>query len=464
MLRLDSAVQHYAWGSATHLPELLGVEVDGRPFAELWMGAHPAAPSMVRGSGERRSVLDLVTEHPAEVLGQRVLDTFGPRLPYLFKVLSISRPLSLQVHPHVDQARAGFAREEAAGVPVDAPNRCFRDATHKPELTVALSRFEALCGFREPEQVRELLAGLDGALVSRLRTLLGPRPGVGDLRAAFEHLLAPMSANEVAEAVESCERRLAARDVSAVEPDPGRPATGTTQRVRAYETVASLAQWYPGDPGVIASLFLNRVTLEPGEAIFVPAGAVHAYLEGQALEIMASSDNVLRAGLTSKHIDVGALLECTDYIPGPPAYRPAERMDGATVHYRAPVEEFALAVTTLTEGDGAVALPDAGPRVLLCLEGELELTGGTDRLSLSRGQVVLVGHADGAIQVRGTGVVTTAFVPGEDGVPAGPASTDTASTDTAVTDTAATTGGTVSSNFSGTTPVTPPVPVKTSLR
>lgn len=451
MLRLDSAVQHYAWGSATHLPELLGVEADGRPFAELWMGAHPAAPSMVRGARQGRSVLDLVAAHPSEVLGEYVLDAFGARFPYLFKVLSVGRPLSLQVHPHVDQAKVGFAREEAAGVPVDAPHRCFRDAAHKPELTVALSRFEALCGFREPERVRELLAGLDGALVSRLRTQLGPRPGVGDLQAAFEHLLAPTPDHEVAEAVASCERLLATRGVSVAEPAGGGSATDTADSVRAYETVASLAQWYPGDPGVVASLFLNRVTLEPGEAIFVPAGAVHAYLEGQALEIMASSDNVLRAGLTSKHIDVAALLECTDYLPGPPAYRPAARVDQATVHYLAPVEEFALAVTTLAEADDAVPLPDSGPRVLLCLEGELELIGDAQRLSLSRGEVVLVGHADGAVQVRGAGVVATAFVPGDGATSAGSAATG---------------GGAAASaaNGSGPTTVTASVPVNTSLR
>ncbi len=439
MLRLDSAVQHYAWGSATHLPELLGVEADGRPFAELWMGAHPAAPSAVRGSEPGRSVLDLVSDQPAVVLGQEVLETFGPRLPYLFKVLSVGRPLSLQVHPHVDQARAGFAREEAAGVPVDAPHRCFRDAAHKPELTVALSRFEALCGFREPAQVRELLAGLDGALVSRLRGLLGPAPAADDLRAAFEHLLAPTPDHEVAEAVEACRRLL---ETSA--PARGGSPTDESWRVRAYQTVATLAQWYPGDPGVVASLFLNRITLEPGEAIFVPAGAVHAYLEGQALEIMASSDNVLRAGLTSKHIDVAALLECTDYLPGPPAYRPAERVDGTTVHYLAPVEEFALALTTVVGKDGLVPLPDAGPRILLCLEGELELVGAAEPLELSRGDVVLVGDADGAVQVRGTGVVATAFVPAE---PAGA----TSSTGTAA-------------GASATADGTSPLPVKTSFR
>ena len=168
MLRLESAVQYYDWGSTTVLPELLGVEADGRPFAEIWMGAHPAGASRLKEAGSStgpgggpdvETLLDLLVVAARETLGDELVATFGSRLPYLFKVLAVARPLSLQVHPHADQARAGFAREEAAGIPVDAPHRLFRDASHKPELVMALSRFEALSGFRRPDRVLELQIG-----------------------------------------------------------------------------------------------------------------------------------------------------------------------------------------------------------------------------------------------------------------------------------------------------------------
>lgn len=401
MFRLDSQVQHYAWGSTTRLPDLLGVEPDGRPCAELWMGAHPTAPSTVRADGTadgapgRQPLTDLIAAAPQETLGARLLEDFGARLPYLFKVLAVERPLSLQVHPDPDQALEGHAREDAAGIPADAPTRCFRDTEHKPELAVALTRFDALSGFRRPERVLELLEGLDSPLAARLRGMLEEQPDADGVRRAFEALLAPAPADEVAGFVAACDARL---------------RTGSPSP-RADGTVVGLAQWYPGDPGVVASLLLNRVTLEPGEAMFVPAGSVHAYLGGCALEIMACSDNVLRAGLTAKHIDVAALLECTVYDPGPPLRPEPERPDDATSVYRGPAREFALGITTLRRTTGARDLPGAGPRILLCLEGGVELTTATGSLTLTRGQTALVTAADGPVQVRGAGAVATAFTP-----------------------------------------------------
>lgn len=400
MFRLDSPVQHYAWGSTTYLPELLGVEPDGRPFAELWMGAHPAAPSTVVGGQDETdprgpSLPELLAAAPEETLGHRVLDEFGTRLPYLFKVLAVERPLSLQVHPDLERARAGFAREEAAGIAPDAVERSFKDAQHKPELTVALSRFDALSGFRRPARVIELLTGLEGSLAARLRAMLEADPSDAGLRSAFESLLAPAPADEVVELAAACDRRLAAG----------------SDCPRADGTVVALAQWYPGDPGAVASLFLNRVTLEPGEAMFIPPGSVHAYLAGSALEIMACSDNVLRAGLTGKHIDVGALLECTVYSPGPTIRPRAEPVGRATVVYRAPAAEFALGLTTVRRSDDGVPLPGDGPRIVLCLEGEVDLVTGADVLTLGSGQIALVTAADGVAQVRGAGAVATAFAP-----------------------------------------------------
>ncbi|WP_202628044.1 mannose-6-phosphate isomerase, class I [Cellulomonas sp. APG4] len=400
MFRLDSPVQHYAWGSTTQLPELLGVEPDGRPFAELWMGAHPAAPSSAlladpEGDVRRVRLDEVIDRTPDELLGERVREAHGTQLPYLLKVLAVERPLSLQVHPDLEHARAGFAREQAAGIPLDSPLRSFKDAEHKPELVVALTRFDALSGFRRPERVLELLDGLDTPLTARLRAMLTAEPDADGVRRAFESLLAPAPADEVVATAAACDARLRAG----------------SHCPRADGTVVGLAQWYPGDPGAIASLFLNRVTLEPGEAMFVPAGSVHAYLAGSALEIMACSDNVLRAGLTGKHVDVAALLECTVYEPGPTLRPEPDRPDPTTAVYRGPAREFALGVTTVRRSAGTVALPGDGPRIVLCLEGRVELEADGGSLTLTRGQAALVAAADGPAQVRGAGTLATAFTP-----------------------------------------------------
>ena len=411
MLGLRSAIQRYDWGSTTHLPELLGVEPDGGPYAELWMGAHQAAPCVVLGGtspGEPLS--DLLSRDPGRVLGADVVARFGPRLPYLFKVLAIARPVSLQVHPDSAQAAAGWAREEAAGLPLTSPERLFRDPEHKPEMVVALTRFEALAGFRHPERILELLDGLTGALAARLRREIERGLADGDperaLREAFAQLLRPAPAQEVTELVGAVGRRAAAG----------------TSSPRADATVALWARWYPGDPGAVAGLFLNRVTLEPGESMFVPAGSPHTYLEGSALEAMACSDNVLRAGLTAKHVDRGALLAYTRYEAGSAQLTPAEPSDATGVHqvYRAPAREFGVIVSNLT-GPAVAPLPaDQGPRIALCLGGELRLTaagadaqGGSAEVRMTQGDVVLVTADDGAVSVSGQGRLATVFVPEE---------------------------------------------------
>ena len=400
MYRLVNTAQRYAWGSLTAIPEFLGVAPDGAPVAELWMGAHPMAPSVVAdpSSGREASLRELIDADPDGVLGSRVRARFGARLPYLLKVLAAAQPLSLQVHPHREQARRGFAREEAAGIARDAAERSYRDDEHKPEMIVALTRFEALSGFRDVARVLELLAGLTGDLAERLRTALAVEPDELAVRAAFELLLNLTPAERsalVPEFVATCQHRIMA----------GSPSP------RADATVVRLATWYPGDPGAVASMLLNRVTLEPGEAMFVPAGAVHAYLDGLGVEVMAGSDNVLRAGLTTKHIDRAELLACTGYIPAPPARTAAEAVDEVLSVYRAPVDEFALAVARLGPGaPGAVLLGD-GPRVVLCLDGSVEVSTGAASETLGRGQSVFVRDDEGGVRVTGTGTVLEAFVP-----------------------------------------------------
>jgi len=394
---LDNSVRRYDWGSVDHIQGLLGLPADGRPAAELWLGAHPGAPSR---TGPGTSLVDLISAAPHEVLGRRTADRFGPRLPYLLKVLAARRALSLQVHPRPHDARAGFRRDDQAGVEVGSPLRSFHDEHHKPEMIVALTRFEGLAGFRSPRTVLELLDGLEGRLVTSMRgALRGTRSGPG-LRAALEGLLAardePGCADDVSVTVASVRERLAS-----VSPD-----------LRADTTVLQLAEEHPGDPGAIASLLLNRVSLEPGEAIYIPAGEVHAYLSGVGVEIMAASDNVLRAGLTTKHVDSDALLACAAFAPRPPD-RPETLVSGSQSlvrTYRAPIEEFALLTADLHPSE-PVTLPHDGPRIVLALDGSARLLTGSGEATLRRGESCLVPDAAGPLTADGEAHLVCAWVP-----------------------------------------------------
>lgn len=400
MYRLTNAIQNYAWGSPTAIPTLLGTEPTGAPVAEAWFGAHTSAPSRcVHEDGSTGATLpDVIAADAAGVLGADVEARFGARLPYLLKVIAAETPLSLQVHPHLERAREGYDEEDAAGVPLDAPHRSFRDRNHKPELVYALTRFEAMCGFRAPRRAAELLDGLDAPLAKELRAMLDAQPSAAGIEAVFERLLRPATRptpEEVAEVAAACEARLAA----------GSPSP------RADRTVVRLREAYPGDPGVVTSLLLNPVTLQPGDALFVPAGGVHAYLSGLGVEIMASSDNVLRAGLTPKHVDVDELLRNVDYVAAPPIRIAPETFHGATRVYYAPVDDFELSVTRVADDD-AHPLPGRGPRVLLCLEGRLRVSSQNDgELELAQGDAAFVPASDGPLVVAGGGVLVQADVP-----------------------------------------------------
>ncbi|ACZ31558.1 mannose-6-phosphate isomerase, class I [Xylanimonas cellulosilytica DSM 15894] len=398
---LDNAIQHYAWGSATRLPELLGQAPDGQPAAELWLGAHPSAPSHVQHADGTTTALDaMIVGDPQGTLGRHVSDEFGPRLPYLLKVLAADRALSLQVHPKPHLARAGFNRENQDGVPLDAPYRSFHDDQHKPEMLVAVSQFEALAGFRSSRNILALLTGLEGPLVAAVREELTRDRSARGIRAAFARLIAARSESGcpdlVAETIESVRARAAA---------------GSSYE-RADATVLRLAQEHPGDPGAVASLLLNRVTLEPGEALFLAAGEIHAYLSGLGVEIMASSDNVLRAGLTTKHVDVAALFEAASFEPSPPLVPRQERSGarGQSITYRPPVREFALTVIDVDDAE-PVPLPDSGPRTVICLEGDATLIAGDTGTALPQGRSAFITHAAGPVTLEGTALIACAWVP-----------------------------------------------------
>jgi mannose-6-phosphate isomerase len=360
MEALAPVIQPYAWGSRTALAELLGRTPSSGPEAEAWFGAHPYAPSRLGP----RSLLEHITADPQASLGPQVRARYGERLPFLLKLLAVDAPLSLQVHPDAQQARDGFAREEAAGIARDDPRRSYRDASHKPELVVALTRFEALCGFKPAADAAASLRALNvPQLRSAVRMLELWPDGVG--MNGVVHGLLGMSGSERAEVMAAVTPRL----------------TGTAAR---------LASAYPDDAGALLSVLLNEVTLEPGQALFMPAGNLHAYLKGVALEAMASSDNVLRGGLTPKHVDVPELLSILKYdLSGVP--RVEARRQGDELVYATSAAEFRL--STLSRGSPL----RRGPEILLCLDDGARVEGR----KLSRGQALWVDAADPSYTVEG---------------------------------------------------------------
>lgn len=356
---LETVIQPYAWGSRTFIPHLQGRAPSERPEAELWLGAHAAAPSRVVRDGAPRSLIDVIAADREREVGPG-----QDALPFLLKVLAAETPLSIQAHPSLEQARAGYAREEAAGIPRDAAHRCYRDANHKPELICALTPFSALCGFRTLDETRALFAALD---------LEPPR----DVRGTFEAWLA--GSQPVDDVIAAC---------------------------RAHPLVIEaawatrLADLYPGDVGAACSLLMNLVELAPGEALYLPAGNLHAYLRGAGVEVMASSDNVLRGGLTPKHIDVPELLRVVDFSGGPvPVVRPRAEPGGEEI-YDTPAPEFRLSRIALRR-DTPFSPARRGPEILLCTGGELAVGG----LRLASGQAAFVPAGDPPYEASGEGTL-----------------------------------------------------------
>ncbi|MET9430154.1 mannose-6-phosphate isomerase, class I [Streptomyces sp. NPDC003036] len=391
MDRLSNTVRPYAWGSTTAIPGLLGTAPTGEPQAEVWMGAHPGAPSRVTrtggaGAGEQLPLSALIDADPERELGPATVAAFGPRLPFLLKLLAAAAPLSLQVHPDLTQAQEGYAAEERAGIPLDAPHRNYKDAHHKPELLCALTPFEGLCGFRDPDHTAELFAALDVDSLKPYADLLHAHPADAALR---EVLTAVLSADRtemaatVAEAAAACERL-------------GGP----------HAPYAALAHHFPGDPGVIAAMLLNHVRLQPGEGLYLGAGVPHAYLSGLGVEIMANSDNVLRCGLTPKHVDVPELLRVVRFEAGDPLIlRPeASPVSGEEV-YETPVDDFRLSRYVRAEGAAPVDITAHTPQILLATAGSPR----ANDLTLTPGQSVFV-PAGEKTELSGTGTIFRATV------------------------------------------------------
>ena len=391
---LRGAIRPYAWGSRTAIANFTGrAAPTAHPEAELWLGAHPADPAWVEESDGSRSLLDVVSQDPEGQLGSAVRARFGDRLPFLVKVLAAEEPLSLQAHPSAEQAEEGFAREDRRGVPLSSPIRNYRDRSHKPELIVALEPFEALAGFRPVARTVDLMRALS---VSDLDPYIGLLLGQSDadgLRALFTtwitapqpdlDVLVPAVLDGAIEYIRS----------------------GQTEFEAEAKTLLELGERYPGDAGVLAALLLNRVHLEPGETIALPAGNLHSYLSGVGLEVMANSDNVLRGGLTPKHVDVPELLRILDFHPVTAAELSPETIrEGTELRYATPAPEFAVSVFDIDGAalGGEIDAPcrHDGPQILVCTAGAVTVRSRTQTLELARGAAAWVPADDGPLRLR----------------------------------------------------------------
>ena len=383
MLELIGVRQRYPWGTKDAIPALLGRATDGQPWAEQWFGAHPLGDSPTPGGST-------LSEHLAQDpdrLGKVSLMTFGRRLPFLVKVLSAASPLSLQAHPTRQQAREGHARESLLGIPLNAPERSFKDDWPKPETIVALTSFEALVGFRDPLVTAQLFEAL--GVGDALASVIGPlrdRTGSPALQEVFLDVLSLNDRRHLVDEVLGA----AVNHLDA----PGE--LGVFAR-----TAVEIDEFFPSDPGILAALLLNRFSLEPGQALALSPGVMHSYLRGTCIEVMANSDNVLRGGLTGKHIDVDALLHVVDFTPGPSDVLLPSGSDGTYI-YPTSFEEFELWLLQPTDGDTLQVPREDSGRICLVASGSFELTGDSDPIVLTAGHAVFVA-AEEVVVARGEG-------------------------------------------------------------
>ncbi|MBI5894728.1 MAG: mannose-6-phosphate isomerase, class I [Desulfobacterales bacterium] len=397
MLKLQNTIQPYAWGSHTAIAQLLGQATPSEhPQAELWMGAHPKASSKIWYQGRWQGLDDLLRQDPVPLLGQAVVTRFGPQLPYLFKVLAVEKPLSIQAHPSQSMAEAGFSRENQQGIALSAPHRNYRDDRHKPECICALTEFHALCGFRAPEEIRALLDPVWPAQYkAHLNTLKSVPDGAG-LRHFFSRLMT----------MDKSQRIPLVNDVVAA-------AQKLSDQSHAFDWVVRLHAAYPEDVGVLSPLLLHLIRLRPGQALFLPAGRMHAYLRGVAIEVMANSDNVLRGGLTSKHVDVDELLRVLDFQSYPLEVLKPQSIGHQEQRYPSPADEFELSMIRIQDSqshDSGRRLP--APEILLCVDGiaKIQWEGSSKGMDLARGESILVPAALTRYQIQGQTILYKAAV------------------------------------------------------
>ncbi|KLU14638.1 MULTISPECIES: mannose-6-phosphate isomerase [Xenorhabdus] len=383
MLKMTNKIQHYDWGSKTALTDIYGIEnSDNQPMAELWMGAHPKCSSLVTDpqTGEMSALSMLIDQEPEKYLGRKVARQFQ-RLPFLFKILCAAQPLSIQVHPDKTSAEIGFAKENAQGIPLDSAQRNYKDDNHKPELVYALTSFKAMNAFRPLSEIAQLLDHVSAAHPD-IQAFL-QQPTEQNLSFLFSQLLN----------MQGEQKQLAMAVLkSALNCHQGEP----------WDTIKQITFFYPDDNGLFTPLLLNIVELEPGQAMFLYARTPHAYLDGVALEVMANSDNVLRAGLTSKHIDVPELMANLDFIPKAADTLLTEpRQEKEALNYPVPVNDFCFSVYSVSEQP--ISLENDSASVLFCVEGQAVISTDKQQLKLLSGESIFLPAIEKAVTVYGQG-------------------------------------------------------------
>ncbi|VTP13519.1 Mannose-6-phosphate isomerase [Phytobacter ursingii] len=382
MQKLINSVQHYAWGSKNALTELYGIaNPDNQPMAELWMGAHPKSSSKVQDAqGHLLSLREMIEQDKAGLLGSAVAERFG-ELPFLFKVLCADQPLSIQVHPNKRASEIGFAKENAAGIPLDAAERNYKDPNHKPELVFALTPFLAMNAFRPFSEIVSLLQPVAGANQAIAHFL--QEPGAERLSQLFASLL-NLKGDEKSRALAVLKAAL------------------NSQQGEPWQTIRVISEFYPDDSGLFSPLLLNVVKLNPGEAMFLFAETPHAYLQGVALEVMANSDNVLRAGLTPKYIDIPELVANVKFTPkaaGELLTQPVKQ--ASALEFPIPVDDFAFSLHDLSTTGSDLAQQSAA--ILFCVEGEAVLSKGDETMVLKPGESAFISASESPVQVSGVG-------------------------------------------------------------
>ena len=393
--KLQNTIQKYDWGSTTMIPELLGMDnSENTPMAEIWMGAHPKAPSGVLTDAGKVPLDSLIRESPVEVLGGDIVERFGAMLPFLFKVLAAGKPLSIQSHPNKEQAKRGFERENAQGIPFIAPHRNYADANHKPEIICALTPFWAMCGFRSVDEVIEDLFELRLEELAALVEPLAENPSRGGLIAFFKALLNLDT---------SYKTKTATAAANAVREKKG----------DRFVWVSELYRQFPGDIGVLCPLLLNMYHLSPGQALYLDAGELHAYLAGLGIELMANSDNVLRGGLTSKHIDVAELLGTLTFNTGPKIVMGGKALSETETSYFTPAEEFLLSRIRVSSDTPHKADYSPSVELYISVEGDCAFhpSASAETCHVSKGESVLVPASERGYIIEGNAVLYKATVP-----------------------------------------------------
>jgi mannose-6-phosphate isomerase len=394
---LKNTIQEYAWGSYTAIPELLGDDSPANtPQAELWMGAHPKAPSMVEYNGRWLSLLELINKNSWDILGEKVAQRFNSRLPYLFKVLAAAKPLSIQAHPSLDQAKEGFERENRLGIPLDASIRNYKDDNHKPECICALTFFWALNGFR---RIPDMISLLDKICPPGLKNdfdLFRQQPDPSGLKDFFKAMMTkdPTAKKQIIDDAVKIADQLKNKNI-------------------AYQWMIELYKAYPSDIGVLSPIILNLICLQPGQAMFLPAGTLHAYLGGVGIELMANSDNVLRGGLTPKHVDVKELLNVLNFKECDINILKMEKVNPCEHRYESHADEFALSVVTVRTDMKYYSSDKRFVEILLCTDGDAVVTDLAENktVEIKKGMSILIPAGLEKYSIKGNAVFYKAAVP-----------------------------------------------------